>query len=391
MTPFRTLRDERGMTLAELMVATVVAMIVLTIALGFFTSQAKAVRAGTGQFVLTQNYRMALGTLASQVRTAGIDVVPGQPFLVYAGPSAVAFNADYVANTRGDLFAVSIDTLAPDGETEALRSTEAVTIPGTGFAYPDTSYRAGSANSRAETMIFFFEPDTTTARTDDYALWRQVNRGPPAVVARNLLQTPGRPFFEYLYPQEHDTASTTVEVISGTALAHTAPVHGAGSGAQPDTGAAARIDRIRGVRVNLTATDGTTGPTERRRAVSRIILLANAGVTRLETCGEVPQLGGGFAATPSAAGAPPRVTLRWPAAVDEGTGEKDVMRYIVWKRDHGAADWGPPLAVVAAGLATYEYADDQVLPGNAYDYALAAEDCTPSDSPQTLASNVIVP
>ena len=148
----------------------------------------------------------------------------------------------------------------------------------------------------------------------------------------------------------------------------------------------AEIDRIRGVRVNLTATDGTTGATERRRSVSRVILLPNAGVTRLESCGEVPQLGVAFTATPSAFGVPPTITLRWGAATDETAGEKDVMRYIVWKRVAGAAEWGPPFVSISSGLPDYVYLDDQVVSGTTYQYAIAAQDCTPSQSPQTLAS-----
>ena len=387
MSPTTAIRDQRGMTLAELLVSMTIALLVLGLGLGFFNTQAQALKAGTGQFVLTQNYRMALSTLAQQVRTAGTNLAPGQPFLVYAGPDAVALNADYVSRDRNELFSVSTDPNAPGGETEALQRGSRITIPTAGFAYPDTSYRLGAANSGAETMIFFFAPDTSTARGDDYALFRQVNAGEPAVVARNLLRTPGRPFLEYLYAASHDTSAATVETISNRALAHTAPMHGRMDGLRPDTGAAAEIDRIRGVRVNLTATDGTVGPRERRRSVSRVILLPNAGVTRLESCGEVPQFGAAFTTTPSAPGAAtPTVTLRWGAAVDEAAGEEDVLRYIVWKRAAGSGDWGPPFVSIPSGLADYVYVDDQVVHGGDYEYAIAAQDCTPSESPQILAT-----
>jgi hypothetical protein len=260
-------------------------------------------------------------------------------------------------------------------------------IPTAAFSYPDTSYLQGGVNSGAETMVFYFAPDTTTARADDYALFRKVNDGAPAVVARNLMRTPGRPFFEYLYLMDHDTSAATVEVWSNVVVAHTAAVHGRPDGARPDTGAAALIDRIRGVRVNLTATDGTTGAGERRRSVSRTVLLANAGVTRLESCGEVPTFGGSFGAAPSAAGAAtPTVTLSWGPAVDESGGEKDVLRYIVWKRPAGGGDWGPPFMSIPAGLPGYAYVDDQVQHGQTYDYAISAQDCTPSQSAQILAT-----
>lgn len=378
------------MTLAELLVSMVIAGLVLSVGLAFFNTQARALRVGTGQFVLTQNYRIALSTLATQVRTAGTNVVPGQPFLVYAGPDAVAFNADFVSRDRNDIFSASIDTAAPVAESEALKRTTRITIPLTSFGYPDTSYATGASNSRAETMIFFFAADTTTTRADDFALFRQVNGGTPAVVARNLLRTQGRPFFEYLYVLEQDTAPAIVNVFSNRELSHTAPIHGRLDGSRPDTGAVAEIDRIRGVRVNVTATDGTVGSTERKRSVSRVILLPNAGVTRLESCGEVPQFGTSFSATPSAFGVvPPTITLRWAAATDEAGGEKDVMRYIVWKRVTGATEWGPAFVSIPSGLTNYTYVDDQVVSGTSYQYAIAAQDCTPSESSQTLATAIL--
>lgn len=379
------LRDQRGMTLIELLVATVLSLVVLTVSLGFFSSQAKSMNAGTGQFALTQNYRLALGTLASQARAAGTNTAAGQPFLVYAGPDAVAFNADFVSRDPNDLFSVSLDTAAAATEVEALRKGDRFTLPGTSFAYPDTSY-GGAVNSGAETLIFYFTPDTTTTRTDDFVLMRQVNRGTPSVVARNLLRTTGVPFLEYLYPRDNAGSTQTIDRFSGIELAHTAPIHGKRDGARPDTGQAARIDLIRGVRVNVTATDGVVGARERKRSVSRTILLTNAGVAALESCGDAPQMGGLLLATPSAPGLPPTVTLRWPAAVDETGGEQDVLRYVIWKRAAGSTDWGPPFVSVPSGLANYVYDDAQVQPGGSYEYAIAAQDCTPSLSPQSTTS-----
>jgi prepilin-type N-terminal cleavage/methylation domain-containing protein len=374
-----TLRDTRGMTLIELLVATTIALVVLTISLGFFNSQAQSLRAGTSQFGLTQNYRLALGTLASQLRATGSNLSTGQPFLLFAGPDAVAFNADWVTDDPNNPFAVSVDTAAPRSEIEALTAADKFTLPGTTLLYPLTTYTTKGVNSGAETLIFYFAADTTTPRSDDFALFRQVNRGSPAVVARNILRTPGVPFFEYLYPLTAANGTISVQTYSGAALAHTAAVHGS------EADAKALIDEVRGVRVNLTATDGTTGARERKRSVSRTILLPNAGVTPLESCGEAPQLGTSLSATPSAPGDPPQVTLRWTAAIDETAGEKDVLRYVIWKRTP-AGDWGPPELSIPAGMASYSYVDTQVQAGGSYGYALAAQDCTPLISTQSLAS-----
>src|SRR5439155_1197931 len=64
-------------------------------------------------------------------------------------------------------------------------------------AYPDTSYLTGGINSPAETIIFFVAPDSSTARADDYALFEQVNGGPPALVSRNIVGSPTSVYFEY--------------------------------------------------------------------------------------------------------------------------------------------------------------------------------------------------
>jgi type II secretory pathway pseudopilin PulG len=373
------LRDTRGMTLIELLVATVMALTVLTISLAFFNSQAQSLKAGTGQFALTQNYRLALGTLASQVRALGSDLAAGQPYLVYAGPDVIAFNADMITDDPNNPFAVAVDTAAPRSEIEALQLADRFTLPGTSFDYPSTSYTTKGINSGAETVIFYFAADTSTARTDDFFLLRQVNRGTPAVVARNILRTPGQPFFEYLYPQTAASGTISIQKYSNVILTHAAATHGS----QPDLNAA--IDSVRGVRVNLTATDGTVGARERTRAVSRTILLPNAGVAPLESCGETPQLGTALSATASATGLPPQVTLRWSASTDETGGEKDVIRYVIWKRKAGDP-WGPPELSISAGVATYSYVDTQVSSGQSYDYALAAQDCTPLISAQSTVS-----
>lgn len=376
------LRDTRGLTLIELLVASVIVGVILTVALAFFNSQAQSLKAGTGQFALTQNYRMALGTLASQLRAAGTNTSAGQPVLVYAGPDAVAFNADLVSRDANELFAVSVDTAAPVAEVQGLRKTDKFTLPSTTFSYPDTSY-GGATNSGAETTIFYFTADTTTTRSDDFVLMRQVNRGTPAVVARNLLRTTGLPFLEYLYPKDVANGNPTVERYTNIILTHTAPVHGKRDGAKADTGQAARIDQIRGVRVNVTATDGETGTKERRRSVTRTIVLSNAGVAALESCGDPPQLGVALSSTASTAGNPPNVRLRWTAATDERGGEQDVLRYVIWKRVQGAPDWGPPYVSVPSGLSTYQYDDSQVASGVRYEYTIAAQDCTPSMSEQS--------
>jgi hypothetical protein len=146
------------------------------------------------------------------------------------------------------------------------------------------------------------------------------------------------------------------------------------------------------VRVNLTATNGLSGAREVRRATSRAVRLANAGVAALQSCGDPPVGGGALTATPLAFPDGRRwVELAWSAAADESGGERDILRYVIWRRVSGSgSDWGDPFVSVPSGNASYTYVDEQPVPGTRYDYALAAQDCTPSLSPLSAATGVLV-
>jgi prepilin-type N-terminal cleavage/methylation domain-containing protein len=377
--------DRRGFTLVELLIALVLSAVVVTAALTWLREQEKAFSLGDARMKVTGNLRFAVSSLERDLRTAGAGVPGGQPWLVYAGTEAVAFNADYVTSDANDLFAVYNDPAAPPASTTALNAARRITIPRSTFGYPDTSYLDGGGNSEAETIVFYFEPDTSTVRSDDWVLRRKVNDMAPAVVARSILPTPGKPFFQYMAAADTNSAQVDSLPAARLPVQHSVRLHGAAT----DTGAVATIDRIRAVRVNFTATNGATGAKQQSRVVSRIVRLPNAGIGSITTCGEAPQLGAGFAAARSTpATVDPSVTLTWSPAVDENAGEKDVLRYVVWRKTAAGADWGDPYLSVPAGSAAYIYVDRNVAVGTQYFYALAAQDCTPSISAFATAAPV---
>lgn len=372
-------RDERGMTLLELMLSLVIASLLVGTALTFLKQQGQAFSFGTGRMSVLQTHRFVLDVLERDLRTAGSGVPAQQPFLVYADSQVVAFNADHTSRDTADVFAVYIDPDAPANAVQALTRSRRFQIPGTGFTYPDTSYSERNTNSPAETIVFFFDRDTTTARTDDWVLYRQVNDLAPAVVGRNLLRSSGRPFFQYSQLVESDTAASRIDPVPvpWLPLAHSVRAHRSPA----DTGRASRIDRVRGVRVNFVASNGETGPREQQRAVTRLIRLPNAGMARLQTCGEAPQLGTSLVAAGAVLASGERVVqLAWGQAGDENSGERDVVRYVLWRRTTAGGEWGDPYLSIPAGQTTYSYADGDVTPGVTYYYALAAQDCTPSIS-----------
>ncbi len=386
MTRLQPRRAARGMTMIEMMIALSVFGIVVTSALAMFRSQSRAFRSGNERVDALQNGLFAAEMLERELRAAGSGTGDIQPFLVYAGEDVVAFNADFVTNVANDVFSVYYDPNAPAGTVAAVTQAQRGQVPNSAFFYPDTTYSGpGGVNSPAELIVFYFRPDSTTARTDDYVLLRQVNRATPELVARNLLRTGSAAFFEYVRLGQ----SQTQTIPAGTLpLAHSASIHLSPS----DTGAFAVIDSIRAVRLTVTATTGRTGPDERTRNVSKLLALPNAGLANRRTCGDAPIYGSALLAVQGLdASGSPVVTLTWAASVDEASGEEDIARYVLWRRLAGAGTWGDPYLSIPAGLTTYTYADAAVTSGDTYEYALAAQDCTPSLSSLATSGQVTIP
>ena len=107
------------------------------------------------------------------------------------------------------------------------------------------------------------------------------------------------------------------------------------------------------------------------------------------TCGDEPILGSvGFAATVVVVGGQSQVQLTWLPAMDESSGEKDVLRYVIY-RSTGMGGITDPLLSIPAGQASYTYLDATVSPGVTYYYSMAAQDCTPALSDPVAAAAVI--
>jgi len=370
--------------MVEMMVSLVVFGVVMALGLSFLAVQTRGFRLGLDEMSVMQTLRYALGTLEQDIQTAGTNVTSGQPEMVYAGSDVIAFNADYVTPLRNDPFAVFYD---PDVEPEAgssLPVSRQIAIPGTSFVYPDTTYMEGATRGPAETLILFFEADTATGRDDDFALYRQVNDGDPQLVATNLLAPTTGNFFEY-----YTVGDTAAESVAGSSLPlrHSATIHGSAA----DTGAVARIDSIRAVRFNLRATNGKEGAEERTAELTRMVLLPNVGFGTLETCGSPPILGTGISATVVMVDGAPAVDLAWAPSTDEGGGEGDVVRYVLYRREAGTGAFDEPYLSIPAGETSYTYQDADVEPGVTYDYAVAAQDCTPTLSSLSPAASAVIP
>jgi hypothetical protein len=283
---------------------------------------------------------------------------------------------------------VFYDPDAPSGQVTAPGGP--FVVPTTGATVADSVYQVAGVRSPAEIITFFFALDTISSRADDFALYRQVNGGAPEMLARNLLRLGGAPFFSYLR-EVQDTVSATPLIQVAAAdlpLLHTTGFHLA----LADTGRFAWADSVRAIGVTLSGTNGLSGTDERTVDASRLIALPNAASVVLTTCGSVPLLGVAASATAgiSVAGTP-LVTLSWTPAIDEVGGEGDVVRYVLWKQDLSQPGWGDPFLAIPAGAASYTYEDASVESGRIYQYALAAQDCTPSLSTRVNTAPVVVP
>ena len=85
----------------------------------------------------------------------------------------------------------------------------------------------------------------------------------------------------------------------------------------------------------------------------------NAGLLHHSTCGQPPLAPGSVTASVTAANGTtvPQtyVTIRWTKSVDEGAGEKDIIRYAIYRRLSTVLTYDEPFASVPAGSSSYSF------------------------------------
>ena len=394
----RAPRIRRGVSLTELLVTMAIFGVVGSSAIGFLLAQSKGFRVTSARSEAIQNGRFGRDVMRQEMRTAGTNVTDLQPVVVYANDSVFAFNSDLLTNRVDSAKftgAIYADPYATSAEASAFALSSAVAIPGSSpaFVYPLADYTNVSGTSGdAETVIFRFVRDTGSTNTSDYMLLRQVNSRPAEMIASGLQKVGSTPFFRYWYdPTKYSSTLTALDTVPRAWLPLAKTV--AARGVTPDTGSAitTRIDAIRSVEVTYEATHPTTAGSE---MVKYLVPMPNTGVDRQDrACGRTP-----IAPTaPSATWNPDTaaVLLTWLKATDDGGGEKDAVRYVLWRKVTGATSWGSPLASISVlgTTTTYKYKDTGVDTGlnKSYQYALAVQDCTPNLSSITTSPSVVVP
>ncbi|MBM4188642.1 MAG: prepilin-type N-terminal cleavage/methylation domain-containing protein [Gemmatimonadetes bacterium] len=390
------IRNRSGFSLVELLVTLIVLTMIMGTTVMFFQSQGKAFGNAGEKMDLLQNARYTVTQVERLLRTLGAGVTGQQPMLVYGASNVVAFNTDFdEADTTDYRWAVNFNPSIATTEAVAWTVGTAGVIPNSspGYTYPTQNYAQGNgAVSLAETKIFWFAQDSTTTRTDDYILWERTNNATPEFIARNILAYPGRPFLEFMLARRLNTGADTMLIASGSLLPLKRLWPQAGW-TPTDTANAVRPDSVRAIRINIRVTNGKTGTDERTRDFSPMIQVPNNGLPSPNVCGRSPFAPTAFTAYSDTAPGSGVVYFRWTRSPDHGGGEFDVRQYVLWRRDDTATVWSDPLILVKADTTvTYDsVAVGGQVSGNAYDYAIAAQDCTPAVSTMLMVNGHLAP
>ena len=385
MTPrtFRS-RSRRGFSLLELVVSMTIFLVILSFSLPFFNSQTRAVSRASGQGDMVRGLQFAISQLDRDLRMAGAGTYAQQPMLVQIAPLAITFNVNSSSPDSADVRAVYWDPDADPVTQTSLTTATLVTLPTSGGqTYPDTNYVIGGVRSAAETISYWFSVDSTTARTDDYIMWRRENTANPTIVVKGIIILPNQAVFSFV---KSDTGGNITTITSGQLPRyHTAPIHGSPS----DTGLASMIDSVRIVNVTMTGSYDDNRFGSRTQTLTANIRVANSGLANRLTCGETPVFG--RTVTASLSVTPLRVTLSWNPAVDETGGERDIEQYAIFRKLPAASAFDEPFASIAAGLGSYTYIDSSIQSGDRWVYGVAAMDCSPALSPVATTSTITVP
>lgn len=377
-------RSRTGVTLIELLISMVLFVMVFGVAVPFFRFQSRAVSGSAGRQDALQNARFAQNAIDRDIRMAGAGVVSTQPTIVQADKFAVTFNADLTTADSMDPSAMYYDPSVDSNATISMTTLAKIQLPLSAKYYPDTNYQAGAIPSRAETISYWVAPDSAPGRAGQYILYRRVNILPPRIVTRGLMIGANQSFFTYFRPDS--TGKLDSIRTSSLPLYHVAPVHGSAA----DSGKLAWVDSIRVVRVLASGQYNDPDKGTITRSVQSSTKLINAGMVRAISCGDQPLPAVGATATPSPAVNPTKVVISWNASLDQDNGEKDVERYMVFKRSVADSDWGEPRASISASQPSYTIDDTDLLTGT-WVWAVVAQDCSPQNSTLNTTNSITIP
>jgi hypothetical protein len=386
MRSYNPQRDRDGFALLELVIAIMLIGITLGLTVPFFRTQVQAFGNTSGRDDAAQNARYGVSMIDRELRVAGIGVVDAQPMVVQAASNAITFNVDLVSRLQSDPAAAYFDPDEDPGAVVSLPRTSRITLPLSGFQYPDSNYsQAAGEPSAAETVSFWVAPDPDPLAKGTNILYRRVNNLAPTIVAKAITILPGEPVFRYF---KADTLGQLVEIPqSSLPIYHSAPIHNS----KADSSTSALTDSIRVVRVRLTGVYVDRAGKKLNRPIETGIRIMNAGLLHFATCGDPPIFTSGVTAAANTNVSAPKVVVGWSSSVDQAAGEKDVEQYSIYRRKDTDLAFTEPLASIPSGSSTYSFTDTQVASGDRWVYGVAARDCGGQSSAVMTSPLVVVP
>lgn len=380
-------RARRGFTLTEMIIATTMLGLFGASAITFYLRSLRSVTNTAGRNDAQQNASFALDFMSHDLRIAGTGIAPSQPLFIAATTTSFGFNADLITyDTSAAATGTYYDPNVPDSLALAWQGASAQNLHGSAIAYPESTFhQSPGVISNAETVQFWLSQDSSAgAPANRYNLYRQVNGNAPYLLAKQIYYVPGTstPPFQYFY--QNAKYQLTPFPTTRLPLYHT-----------PTTPSKqATLDSIREVRITLTGwfTDPHTGQNI-YRTVNQEIRMPNTYMSRIAECNSPPGAVGSLAATPSTAGND-TVGLSWTPSPDDQAGKNTVRMYLLYRKKHSDTTYVQLNSVTPQSpLPAHYYYDDTQTGGGlqldtAYDYEVAARDCTPSMSSATAATNI---
>ncbi|MCC6931263.1 MAG: hypothetical protein IT359_19900 [Gemmatimonadaceae bacterium] len=376
-----------GYSLGELLLTLTITIGVFAAAVPFFTMQVRQLQQDVGRTDAQQTARFAQNTVDRELRNIGIGVQPmdasqgiprNQPKIVQAHAYAVTFNTDLVANDTSDVEAVYFDPNVADQLTRTMIASSPITLPWSGKSYPDYTYRKNDRSlSLAETVSYWVSADSSQPSSSNmYVLWRRVNDGPISVVATGIRITGTQPFFRY----NRVLPSGVIDSIPTASL----PIFWDAVGSIADS--------IRTVSVSVNGVFNGYNLQNRAttfvRSVNSQTSLANIGLAQRSSCGDVPLNPGAPTVALVTVSGVTRVQVTFTASSDESSGERDVERYVLYRRIVGNP-WDEPIDQVGGSKsASYMWEDFDIQPGVTFQYGVAAQDCSPANSSMRMSSTI---
>jgi prepilin-type N-terminal cleavage/methylation domain-containing protein len=368
-------------TLVEVIIALTLLSILGAAAVTFLVKQTRAVMVISGRLDAQQNVSFAIDAISHDLRVAGVGLGNQQPMIIEAHPYAVTFNADLVTtDTSAVTTATYFDPSVPESLTVALKPADKITYPLGTLSYPDsTYYQSSGLLSNAETVSYYFTPDSTTSVAGEYLLLKRINNAAPTLLARGIVFPGGTPGFRYFIP---GTAINSRVELTGATL----PLYFKAGSVGPDT----MLAKISEVRVQLDAMYVDPVEGDVYRSANENVPLLNAGLAHTQGCQSPPLAPATLTQTAAPTG--DSVTVGWPASGDEIAGKHDVKSYSIYRQVSGSGTWNTPIyTIAAAGTPTYAFQDKAVPLGSSYTYAVVARDCTPSLSGLTQGPGTVTP